>query len=104
MGCRTNVNLCILSLPHTTPLDNAVNMPLAKILKPTKHSAIVQIRLTALVTGIVTMMFNWTMLRYVGENGVAAVTIIMYVLMFASSLAILFPPSDFTALYHGNLG
>jgi Na+-driven multidrug efflux pump len=31
-------------------------------------------------------MFNWTMLRYAGENGVAAVTIIMYVLMFASSL------------------
>ena len=41
---------------------------------------------TALVTGIVTMMFNWTMLHYVGEEGVAAVTIIMYVLMFASSL------------------
>lgn len=41
---------------------------------------------TALVTGIVTMMFNWTMLHYVGEAGVAAVTIIMYVLMFASSL------------------
>ncbi len=41
---------------------------------------------TALVTGIVTMMFNWTMLYYVGEDGVAAVTIIMYVLMFASSL------------------
>lgn len=41
---------------------------------------------TTLVTGIVTMMFNWTMLAYVGENGVAAVTIIMYVLMFASSL------------------
>ncbi len=41
---------------------------------------------TALVTGIVTMMFNWTLLRYVGEDGVAAVTIIMYVLMFASSL------------------
>ncbi len=41
---------------------------------------------TAFVTGIITMMFNWTMLRYVGENGVAAVTIIMYVLMFASSL------------------
>ena len=41
---------------------------------------------TALVTGIITMMFNWTILRYVGENGVAAVTIIMYVLMFASSL------------------
>ena len=32
------------------------------------------------------MMFNWTMLHYAGENGVAAVTIIMYVLMFASSL------------------
>ena len=41
---------------------------------------------TALVTGIITMMFNWTMLHYVGEGGVAAVTIIMYVLMFASSL------------------
>lgn len=41
---------------------------------------------TALVTGIITMMFNWTMLHYVGENGVAAVTIIMYLLMFASSL------------------
>lgn len=41
---------------------------------------------TALVTGIITMMFNWTMLRYVGEDGVAAVTIIMYVLMFVSSL------------------
>lgn len=27
---------------------------------------------TALVTGIVTMMFNWTMLHYVGEDGVAA--------------------------------
>ena len=40
----------------------------------------------ALVTGIITMMFNWTMLHYVGEDGVAAVTIIMYVLMFASSL------------------
>lgn len=41
---------------------------------------------TALVTGIVTMMFNWTMLKYVGENGVAAITIIMYVLMFATSI------------------
>lgn len=41
---------------------------------------------TTLVTGIITMMFNWTMLYYVGEDGVAAVTIIMYVLMFASSL------------------
>ena len=41
---------------------------------------------TAMVTGIVTLMFNWTMLKYVGEDGVAAITIIMYVLMFASSL------------------
>lgn len=40
----------------------------------------------ALVTGIITMMFNWTMLHYAGEDGVAAVTVIMYVLMFASSL------------------
>ena len=29
---------------------------------------------TALVTGIITMMFNWTMLTFVGEDGVAAVT------------------------------
>ena len=28
---------------------------------------------TALVTGIITMMFNWTMLHYVGEEGIAAV-------------------------------
>ncbi len=41
---------------------------------------------TALVTGIITMMFNWTMLHYAGEDGVAAVTIIMYVLMFSGSL------------------
>ena len=41
---------------------------------------------SALVTGIITMMFNWTMLKYAGENGVAAITIIMYVLMFATSL------------------
>lgn len=41
---------------------------------------------TALVTGIVTLMFNWTMLKYAGEDGVAAVTIIMYILMFVSSL------------------
>ena len=48
---------------------------------------------TALVTGIVTMMFNYTMLKYVGENGVAAITIIMYVLMFATSL--------YTGYYYG---
>ncbi len=42
---------------------------------------------TALVTGIITMLFNWTMLTFAGEDGVAAVTIIMYVLMVASSLS-----------------
>ena len=41
---------------------------------------------TALVTGITTLIFNWTMLNYVGEDGVAAITIIMYILMFVSSL------------------
>ncbi len=41
---------------------------------------------TSLVTGIVTMMFNWIMLKYAGEDGVAAITIIMYVLMFAGSI------------------
>ena len=41
---------------------------------------------TALVTGITTLLFNWSMLKYAGENGVAAITIIMYVLMFVSSL------------------
>ena len=40
----------------------------------------------ALVTGIVTLAFNRMMLKAAGEEGVAAVTIIMYVLMFASSL------------------
>ena len=41
---------------------------------------------TALVNGIITLMFNWTMLKYVGEDGVAAITIISYVLAFAGSL------------------
>lgn len=41
---------------------------------------------TTLVTGITTLLFNWTMLKYVGEDGIAAITIIMYVLMFVSSL------------------
>ncbi len=58
---------------------------------------------TALVTGIITMMFNWTMLRYVGENGVAAVTIIMYVLMFASSLytGYSYGVAPMLSFYHG---
>ena len=41
---------------------------------------------TALVNGIVTLMFNWTMLKYAGEDGVAAITIISYVLAFVASL------------------
>ena len=58
---------------------------------------------TALVTGIVTMMFNWTMLYYVGEDGVAAVTIIMYVLMFASSLytGYSYGVAPMLSFYHG---
>ena len=52
---------------------------------------------TALVTGIITMMFNWTMLRYVGEDGVAAVTIIMYVLM---SLEKMLNPMKNNAIIH----
>ena len=40
----------------------------------------------ALVNGIVTLMFNWAMLKYVGESGVAAITIISYVLTFVGSL------------------
>ncbi len=40
----------------------------------------------SLVTGITTMMFNWTILQYAGEDGIAAITIVMYVLMFTSSL------------------
>ena len=58
---------------------------------------------TALVTGIINMMFNWTMLRYAGENGVAAVTIIMYVLMFASSLytGYSYGVAPMLSFYHG---
>lgn len=58
---------------------------------------------TALVTSIVTMMFNWTMLHYVGEDGVAAVTIIMYVLMFASSLytGYSYGVAPMLSFYHG---
>ena len=58
---------------------------------------------TALVTGIITMMFNWTLLHYVGENGVAAVTIIMYVLMFASSLytGYSYGVAPMLSFYHG---
>ena len=49
------------------------------------------------------MMFNWTMLHYVGEDGVAAVTIIMYVLMFASSLytGYSYGVAPMISFYHG---
>ena len=43
---------------------------------------------TSLVSGITTLLFNLAMLKYVGEDGVAAITIIMYVLMFVSALFI----------------
>ena len=43
---------------------------------------------TALVSGITTLLFNLAMLKYIGEDGVAAITIIMYVLMFVSALFI----------------
>ena len=39
-----------------------------------------------LATAVTTFLFNRTMMGLLGEDGVAAVTIIMYVLMFASSL------------------
>lgn len=58
---------------------------------------------TALVTGIVTLLFNWTMLQYVGEMGVAAITIIMYVLMFATSLytGYTYGVAPMISYYHG---
>ena len=58
---------------------------------------------TALVTGITTLMFNWTMLKYVGENGIAAITIIMYVLMFVSSLfsGYSYGVAPMISFYHG---
>ena len=43
---------------------------------------------TSLVSGITTLLFNLAMLKYIGEDGVAAITIIMYVLMFVSALFI----------------
>lgn len=58
---------------------------------------------TALVTGIITMLFNRTMLSHAGEDGVAAVTIIMYVLMFASSLytGYSYGVAPMISFYHG---
>ena len=58
---------------------------------------------TALVTGITTMLFNASMLYYVGEDGVAAITIIMYVLMFATSLytGYAYGVAPMISYYHG---
>ncbi|MCI8465455.1 MAG: MATE family efflux transporter [Lachnospiraceae bacterium] len=58
---------------------------------------------TALVSGITTLLFNLAMLQYVGEDGVAAITIIMYVLMFVSALFIgySYGVAPMISYYHG---
>ncbi|MCI9508390.1 MAG: MATE family efflux transporter [Angelakisella sp.] len=58
---------------------------------------------TALVSGITTLLFNLAMLRFVGEDGVAAITIIMYVLMFVSALFIgySYGVAPMVSFYHG---
>ncbi len=58
---------------------------------------------TSLVSGITTLLFNLAMLRYIGENGVAAITIIMYVLMFVSALFIgySYGVAPMISYYHG---
>ncbi len=59
---------------------------------------------TSLVSGITTLLFNLAMLRYVGEDGVAAITIIMYVLMFVSALFIgySYGVAPMISYYHGS--
>ena len=58
---------------------------------------------TSLVSGITTLLFNLAMLHYVGEDGVAAITIIMYVLMFVSALFIgySYGVAPMISYYHG---
>ena len=58
---------------------------------------------TSLVSGITTLLFNLAMLKYVGEDGVAAITIIMYVLMFVSALFIgySYGVAPMVSYYHG---
>ena len=58
---------------------------------------------TSLVSGITTLLFDLAMLRYVGEDGVAAITIIMYVLMFVSALFIgySYGVAPMISYYHG---
>ena len=57
---------------------------------------------TSLVSGI-TALLNMAMLKYVGEDGVAAITIIMYVLMFVSALFIgySYGVAPMISYYHG---
>ncbi len=58
---------------------------------------------TSLVSGITTLLFNLAMLRYIGEDGVAAITIIMYVMMFVSALFIgyTYGTAPMISYYHG---
>ena len=58
---------------------------------------------TSLVSGITTLLFNLAMLDYIGEDGVAAITIIMYVLMFVSALFIgySYGVAPMISYYHG---
>lgn len=58
---------------------------------------------TSLVSGVTTLLFNLAMLKYIGEDGVAAITIIMYVLMFVSALFIgySYGAAPMISYYHG---
>ena len=58
---------------------------------------------TSLVSGITTLLFNMAMLKYAGEDGVAAITIITYVLMFVSALFIgySYGVAPMISYYHG---
>ena len=58
---------------------------------------------TSLVSGITTLLFNMAMLKYAGEDGVAAITIITYVLMFVSALFIgyAYSVAPMISYYHG---
>lgn len=60
---------------------------------------------TSLVTGITTMLFNWKILQHAGEDGVAAITIIMYVLMFTTSLytGYTYGVAPMISYYHGEM-
>ena len=55
------------------------------------------------MSGITTLLFNMAMLKYAGEDGVAAITIITYVLMFVSALFIgySYGVAPMISYYHG---